>query len=40
MNFDELIMQGARELGIEQYVSVSPSATLTLLRLGRMRARW
>ena len=24
MNFDELIMQAARELGIEQYVSVSP----------------
>jgi hypothetical protein len=24
MKFDELIMQAARELGIEQYVSVSP----------------
>lgn len=24
MNFDELIMQAAREFGIQQYVSVSP----------------
>jgi len=24
MNLDELIMQAARELGIDQYVSVSP----------------